>query len=201
MATKACIACAEQIQDSAKLCRYCNVLQNDTRFIEHNPVVPVVAETYSKVISNSDQDTLESVSSSHATITTCKSCYAQNDKTAYRCLDCDAWLDHSHFVPAIGGRWESENQNRAYSKPAPGRPLEATPGIAIAAIIVAFLIPILGLILGYSARSEIRNPHRPKEGDSLATGAIVIGWIWILAGLTWLVIVLIAAVGAASHTS
>jgi hypothetical protein len=47
---------------------------------------------------------------------------------------------------------------------------------------------IVGLILGYSARNQIRASAGQQTGEGLATAAIVIGWIGV--GLTVLAIVL-----------
>ncbi|WP_296633170.1 DUF4190 domain-containing protein [Rhodoluna sp.] len=78
-------------------------------------------------------------------------------------------------------------------------PLGPTPGIAVVAVIVAFFVPLLGLILGYSARTEVRNPNNPKEGDGLATIAIVVGWIWIALGIIWILVIIGAAAAAPNY--
>jgi hypothetical protein len=65
-----------------------------------------------------------------------------------------------------------------------------TSGLAIGALVAALFIPILGLILGYVARNEIRNSNPRKGGDGLATAAIVIGWIFSVIGAFFLVFVL-----------
>ncbi len=60
-----------------------------------------------------------------------------------------------------------------------------TSGLAITALVLAFLFPIIGLILGYVARSQIKKTG--EQGDGLAIAAIVIGWVF-----TALVVILIA---------
>jgi hypothetical protein len=61
---------------------------------------------------------------------------------------------------------------------------------AVVAIVAAFFIPLLGIILGYSARSEIRNSKGKIAGDGLATVAIVLGWIWVVLIVLWLFVFL-----------
>jgi hypothetical protein len=72
-------------------------------------------------------------------------------------------------------------------------PVAPTPGIAIAALVSSLFIPVLGLVLGYAARKEIRNPISPKDGDGLATAAIVIGWISTVVGTIWVFSILAVA--------
>lgn len=69
------------------------------------------------------------------------------------------------------------NQTRDVVLNEPGAP---TPGTAIAAIICAFFIPLLGLILGLVARSEIKNSKGEKGGDGLANAAIVFSSIFMI---------------------
>ncbi|MFC3491537.1 DUF4190 domain-containing protein [Glycomyces rhizosphaerae] len=57
-------------------------------------------------------------------------------------------------------------------------------GLAIASFVIAFVglcspLGILGLILGYVAKSQIKS--RNNSGSGLATTAIVLGWISIIA--------------------
>ncbi len=53
--------------------------------------------------------------------------------------------------------------------------------LAIMAIVSVFLIPWLGLILGYAARGQIKRPGSHQSGMSLALAAIVLGWIFTAA--------------------
>lgn len=63
------------------------------------------------------------------------------------------------------------------------RPGASTSGIAIAAIIVVFFFSLLGLILGYVARSDIRKSDGLKLGIGMANAAIVLGWIFTILGI------------------
>ncbi len=64
-----------------------------------------------------------------------------------------------------------------------------TSGLAVGALVAAIFLPLLGLILGYVARNDIRSTNPPKGGDGLATAAIVIGWIFtILGGLLFVLV-------------
>jgi len=65
-----------------------------------------------------------------------------------------------------------------------------TSGLAVGALVAALFIPILGLILGYVARNDIRSTNPPKGGDGLATAAIVIGWIFTIIGGFFLIFIL-----------
>lgn len=63
------------------------------------------------------------------------------------------------------------------------RPGASTSGIAIAAIIVVFFFSLLGLILGYVARADIRKSDGLKLGLGMANAAIVLGWIFTILGI------------------
>lgn len=80
-----------------------------------------------------------------------------------------------------------------YPPPAP-----RANSMAVAALILAFLFPFIGLVLGYIARSQIRRTG--EGGGGLATAAIVIGWIWV-ASLVVIGISLGVIVGLASIPS
>jgi uncharacterized membrane protein len=54
--------------------------------------------------------------------------------------------------------------------------------MAVAALIVSFFISLVGLILGYVARKEIRASNGSLSGDGLALAAIIIGWIGVVLG-------------------
>ena len=62
-------------------------------------------------------------------------------------------------------------------------------GIAITAFVFVFFIPLVGLILGYVARRQIRTSRGLLRGFGLATATVILGWIWILLGLVfWLAV-------------
>lgn len=88
--------------------------------------------------------------------------------------------------------------------PPPGTPWQPGPpagparnnGMAIAALVCGIagflcLIPgILGIILGFVAKNQIRQSNGTQRGDGMATAGIVLGCIWVV-----LTIVLIATGG------
>lgn len=63
------------------------------------------------------------------------------------------------------------------------RPGATTSGLAIAALVSVFFISLLGLVLGYVARSEIRKSEGLKLGIGMANAAIILGWIFIVIGI------------------
>ena len=189
MSTTECVACAESIQANAKLCKHCGVMQNDERFV-------------SKEIAQESIVLPSGVLATDADRTICSVCGEANSKSVKRCTRCDYFLDHEHgefYLTEEAARERAEVNNSRSSSVYVAEAGAETPGIAIAAIVCAFLIPILGLILGYSARSEIRASKGKKGGDSLATAAIIIGWIWLVVLILWVVIASIAAANAASE--
>jgi len=63
-----------------------------------------------------------------------------------------------------------------------------TSGLAIAALVLAFFAPLIGLILGYAARKEIIQSNGAKGGRGMASAAIALGWIFTLLGVLLAVI-------------
>jgi hypothetical protein len=60
----------------------------------------------------------------------------------------------------------------------PTYPNAQTSGLAIAALVVSFFIPFLGIILGFVARSDISNSKGSKTGENLANLGIILGFIF-----------------------
>jgi alpha-glucoside transport system permease protein len=68
-----------------------------------------------------------------------------------------------------------------------------TSGLAIGALVAAFLLPVVGLVLGYLARRDIDNSRGAKSGRGLATAAIVVGWIIVAPAIVFGAFALIGA--------
>ncbi|WP_374013755.1 DUF4190 domain-containing protein [Pseudoxanthomonas koreensis] len=75
-------------------------------------------------------------------------------------------------------------------------PIRQTSSLAITSLVAGILgwslVPFLGtvvaIVTGHMARKEIRNSAGHLDGDGLAIGGLVLGW---LAVATWLVGVLV----------
>lgn len=74
-----------------------------------------------------------------------------------------------------------------------------TSGLAIAAIVSTFIIPLLGLIFGYLARKEIRSSMGQKTGDGMATASIIISWIFVGLSALFVVIAIMAAASSSYY--
>jgi len=104
----------------------------------------------------------------------CPGCGAENDDNAYRCVNCGEYL--------------RSTEPRPY-------PVVRTSGLAIAALICSivgwvgcYLIgPIVGVVLGYQARKQIRESGGRLTGEGLATAGIILGWLGI--GLVLLAVI------------
>ena len=82
-----------------------------------------------------------------------------------------------------------------------------TSGSAVVAFILSLLgllqvLPLLGtiagLLLGYSARSDIRASHGKLGGEGLAQAAIIIGWIGVALYILSICLAILAFAGLIS---
>ncbi|MCC8245273.1 DUF4190 domain-containing protein [Saccharothrix luteola] len=73
----------------------------------------------------------------------------------------------------------------------PPPPTTQTNGMAIAALITAFLFSPAGIVLGIVARKQIRRTG--EQGWGMATAGLIIGVVltvlWVLAVVLWVVLV------------
>jgi hypothetical protein len=76
---------------------------------------------------------------------------------------------------------EEEQQSAAYERP-------QTSGLAVASLVASILgliqvLPlvgcVVGIVLGYIARNQIRESGGLIGGEGLATGGIIVGWIGV----------------------
>lgn len=90
-----------------------------------------------------------------------------------------------------------------YGQPYPPQgyyPAANPSGKAIASLVLSlFGISLIGLILGYSARTEIRNSQGRVGGDGLALAGIIIGWIGTIGWTLFWVLVFVAAAMSDSY--
>lgn len=117
----------------------------------------------------------------------CTNCGNAGLAGATFCAQCGTSLGQSAFPaeqirihPAQTQQWPSTVGNAPTYTPAP-----TSSGVAIAALIVVFFFPLLGLILGYVAQSDIRSSRGMKSGQGIATSAIILGWIFTIIGVLW----------------
>jgi uncharacterized protein with PQ loop repeat len=142
----------------------------------------------------------------------CSKCGSQIARGASFCLGCGNPVANQTAtvyspVPSSGAPGENGNASQPAAAPvAPVAPPAAyrpqplgaaapVSGIAVTAFIVSLFAPFIGLILGYVARTDIRNAAGGKGGRSLATAAIVIGWIFTI---LWAIIIFAAIVAAST---
>jgi uncharacterized protein YacL len=84
---------------------------------------------------------------------------------------------------------------------APGAPMKTdkTNVLAIVGIILAFFVPLVGVILGFVARSQIKRTG--EKGSGLALAAIIIGLAFIVIGIIISVVLAIAGANAGVSTT
>ena len=79
-----------------------------------------------------------------------------------------------------------------------GAPLEErTNVLAIVALVAAFVVPLVGIICGHIALSQIKRTG--ERGRALAIWALVLGYLGILLGIVYAVVIIgVIASGVAS---
>jgi hypothetical protein len=107
--------------------------------------------------------------------------------------------------PAYGGSWQSYGAGQgAYGAPAAPAPPSSKAITAlvlgIASLVVCCLGPLLGvpaIIVGLSARKEVRTSEGRTGGDGLALGGIIAGALGSLLGIAvWALLVGLLAFGS-----
>ncbi|APF40832.1 hypothetical protein BHE16_07185 [Neomicrococcus aestuarii] len=71
-----------------------------------------------------------------------------------------------------------------------------TNGLAIAALVLAIIVPVVGLVLGYVARGQIQRDG--SQGAGLAQAAIVIGWVFVAIWAVSFLLLMMTVVGASA---
>ena len=104
------------------------------------------------------------------------------------CSNCGSKFE-GKFCSSCGTAASPDNQSPAASEPLvfvqtrstkPTSPTAQTSGLAIAALVFSFFIPLIGIVLGFVARSEISNSKGLKSGESMANLAIVLGFVFMV---------------------
>ncbi len=115
----------------------------------------------------------------------------------------------AQVVPPGFGSPVSPAQNREVPTPAAG----PTNSSAVAALVCGILgvtacplvLSIAALILGYSARSSIRQPGSREQGDGLASAGIVMGWIGVAIAvavvLVWVAMLVVFGIASTAFSS
>ena len=92
-----------------------------------------------------------------------------------------SWIDRR-----IVELYEGETESKAHLEP------RTTSVMAVLSLIFSFFVPLIGLILAYSARNEIAVSRGRKYGTDLTIAAAIISWLGIY--LTLFLLLLFAAI-------
>jgi len=130
----------------------------------------------------------------------CSKCGTQIAQGAAFCPNCGTpagtQVSGAYVAPPVQPAAQAANfggYSNNYAPPA--------SGLAIAALVLAFFAPLIGLILGYSARKEINQSNGAKGGRGMASAAIALGWIFTLLGVLLAVIYISYFASMASSSS
>ena len=96
----------------------------------------------------------------------CKRCATPNEENAWKCATCGEVLQHGY--------------QGQYVQPQQSGKAIASMICSIAGLMMCLFVgQIIGIVLGYSARNEIRASQGMLTGEGFATAGIIIGWIGI----------------------
>jgi hypothetical protein len=84
---------------------------------------------------------------------------------------------------------------QAYGQPA----VRGTNTLAIVALVLAFVVPVAGVICGHLARKQIRETH--EEGAGMATAALIIGYAFLALALIVTCAAIVVVVARANDTA
>ena len=179
---KQCLFCAEEIQDAATLCRFCNR--------------PVLVSA----------DSISYQSGAFALGKTTDGRYAVwNASTGGPPIE--TFVAGEEGWRVAWARWQQYTGPPAPAVGAAQVQYVAAPnnGKAIAALVLGIvwlygLGSILALIFGYQARKEIEASGNIQQGKGMATAGIVLGWVGV-GGIALLVVVVIIAAASSTGAS
>ncbi|MBS9534184.1 DUF4190 domain-containing protein [Mycobacterium sp. M1] len=69
-------------------------------------------------------------------------------------------------------------------------PGSGTNSMAITSLICSFLMPLLGVVFGHVARSQIRRTG--EQGGGMAPAGLIIGYFWLIASVVPTIALIIA---------
>lgn len=131
----------------------------------------------------------------------CSKCGNQIASGAAFCLRCGnptgTQISGAYVAPAPEPAQAFSQQQFAQPKSG-GEFKPVATGLAVAALVVTFFVPLVGLILGYAARGDIDRSKGTKGGRGLASAAIALGWIFTLLGVLAAVIAIAALASMSS---
>lgn len=88
----------------------------------------------------------------------------------------------------------SQQPTTQHPSAAPYSPAPRTNTLAIVSLVLAFVAPLIGFILGFIALSQVKS--RGENGRGLALGAVIVGGI-----ITLLYVILIIALAVAGSST
>lgn len=109
-----------------------------------------------------------------------------------------AYGQPAYGQPAYGQPYGSGQAPAAYGQP--GQPgMTKTNTMAILSLVFAFLVSPLAVVFGFVAKKQIRE--RGESGGGLATAGIILGFLGVLVGVLFAIVIAVAASHSSTTTS